>query len=98
MKVSMNERLEATVFGKVQMVMFRDFTQRKASWLGLVGEVQNCRDGSVCVIAEGERKQLEKLLKKIHSGPFLARVDEVQSTWLPATNEYKTFSLISGKK
>ncbi len=92
------ERLEATVTGKVQMVMFRDFTCRKALWLGLVGEVQNSRDGSVHVIAEGERAQLEKLLKKLHIGPFLARVDSVQSTWLPATNEFNTFSLILDKK
>jgi acylphosphatase len=92
------ERIEATVTGKVQMVMFRDFTQRKAKSLGLVGEVQNCSDGSVCVIAEGERKQLEKLLKKLHTGPLLARVAEVKSEWLPATHEFTTFSLISGKK
>lgn len=92
------ERIEATVTGKVQMVMFRDFTQRKAKRLGLVGEVQNCSDGSVCVVAEGEHKQLEKLLKKLHTGPLLARVDEVKSEWLPATHEFTTFSLISGKK
>lgn len=92
------ERLEATVFGKVQMVMFRDFTQRNAHKVGLVGEVMNMMDGSVRVIAEGERKNLAKLLHKLYTGPLLARVDTVEVAWLPATGEYNTFSLISGKK
>lgn len=92
------ERLEATVLGKVQMVMFRDFTQRNANKLGVVGEVMNRIDGSVKVIAEGERESLEKLLHKLYTGPLLARVDTVEVAWLPATKAYKTFSLISGKK
>lgn len=92
------ERLEATVFGKVQMVMFRDFTQRKAKSLRLTGEVMNLHGGSVQVIAEGERTQLEKLLHNLYKGPLLARVDTVEVAWLPTTGEYKTFSLISGKK
>ena len=43
----MQERLEVIVSGRVQMVMFRDFVQRKASSLKLVGEVQNLPDGTV---------------------------------------------------
>ena len=92
------ERLEATVTGKVQMVMFRDFTQRKAKRLGVVGEVMNLHDGSVLVIAEGERINLEKLLHKLYKGPILARVDTVEVAWLPATGGFNTFTLISGKK
>ena len=92
------ERLEATVFGKVQMVMFRDFTQRKAKRLRLVGEVMNLSDGSVRVIAEGERAQLEKLLHKLYKGPLLARVDTVEVAWVPSTGTYRSFSLISGKQ
>ena len=52
----MNERLEAIVSGRVQMVMYRDFTARFARRLGLVGEVKNLSDGTVRVIAEGSRR------------------------------------------
>lgn len=93
----MNERLEARVSGRVQMVMFRDFTQRKASALGLVGEVKNCSDGTVCVVAEGTRPKLEKFLQKLHTGPLLSRVDSVDARWLPSTNTFKIFTLILGK-
>ena len=87
----MTERLEAIVTGKVQLVMYRDFVQRHASGLKLTGEVQNLSDGTVRVRAEGSREQLEKLVEKLHKGPLLARVDEVQPTWFLATGEYKKF-------
>ena len=91
----MNERLEAVVSGRVQMVMFRDFTQRKASSLKLKGEVKNRPDGTVYVIAEGNRKSLERLVQKLFKGPLLAKVESVEVTWLPAENTFTTFTLIT---
>ena len=91
------QRIEVFISGKVQMVMFRDFTKRKAETLGITGEVMNMTDGCVKVIAEGERSALEKLLKKLRKGPFLARVNSVDISWLPATGEFETFSLVAGK-
>ena len=58
----MKKRLECRITGRVQLVMFRDFTQRKASSLGLFGTVENKKDGSVVVVAEGEESKLEQLL------------------------------------
>lgn len=89
----MQERLHATVSGRVQMVMFRDFTQRKASGLKLTGEVRNLSDGTVEVIAEGAREQLETLLEKLHHGPILAHVESITTSWLPATGAYTTFRI-----
>lgn len=89
----MQERLEAIVSGRVQMVMYRDFVQRMASRRGLVGEVMNLRDGTVRVIAEGERTTLENLLERLHDGPTLARVDDVVPAWHQATGEYAKFSI-----
>ena len=63
------------------MVMFRDFTQRKARSLGLVGWVRNLPDGTVEVLAQGERDPLEKLLTKLHRGPLLARVEIIKVEW-----------------
>ena len=45
------EQLRATVSGRVQLVMFRDFVQRKASGLKLTGEVQNLPDGTQIFLA-----------------------------------------------
>ncbi|MDB5190428.1 MAG: acylphosphatase [Parcubacteria group bacterium] len=87
----MNERIEASVSGRVQMVMYRDFTQRKASALGLTGYVKNLQDGTVEVVAEGARGALEKLIKKLHRGSIFAHVEDVRVTWLPATGEFQKF-------
>ena len=72
-----NVRMEALVRGRVQMVMFRDFVQRRAQKLGLAGWVQNKQDGTVRVVAEGERTAIEQLLARLHTGPLFARVDDV---------------------
>jgi acylphosphatase len=87
------ERIETIVHGTVQMVMYRDFTQRKASGLKLVGEVQNMQDGTVKVIAEGSRVQLERLVAKLHKGSLLSHVEKVEVVWKPATGHYKDFKI-----
>ncbi len=92
----MNERIEAIVTGRVQMVMYRDFAQRKARGLGLVGEVQNLKDGTVRVVAEGPRKSLETYVAKLARGPLLARVETVKSVSLPALGIYTAFDINYG--
>ncbi len=75
------------------MVMYRDFTQRKASALGLTGFVRNLRDGTVEVLAEGSRERLERLLSKLERGPLLAHVEQLNVSWLPATGEFTKFRI-----
>ncbi len=90
------ERLHATVYGEVQGVSFRFYTLNTANQLSLTGWVANRYDGSVEVVAEGPRTALEHLLEFLHQGPSLARVDEVQHDFLPATREFKRFTIELG--
>lgn len=90
----MHERLEAIVFGRVQMVMYRDFAQRKARRLKLMGTVENLSNGTVRVIAEGPRDALERYVVRLQGGPLLAHVERVMPLWLPATGGYHDFKLI----
>lgn len=90
----MHERLSAIVSGRVQLVMYRDFAQRMAWLHKLSGEVQNLPDGTVRVVAEGDRARLERFLKKLHRGPLLARVDKVSYEWGRATGEFSKFSIV----
>jgi acylphosphatase len=92
----MPERLEAIVSGRVQLVMYRDFAQRKARGLKLTGTVQNLEDGTVRVIAEGPRESLERYLAKLHGGPLLAKVEGVSVEWLPAAEEFGGFEILYG--
>lgn len=86
-------RLHATVEGRVQGVGYRAFVEQNAYALRLKGWVRNRWDGSVEVIAEGERLELEKLLAALYRGPRAANVANVQIEWLPATGEFSQFSV-----
>ena len=85
--------LRALVVGRVQGVGFRYFTERMAEEMGLSGYVMNCRDGSVEVMAEGERGALEELLRRLRQGPSAARVEKVETAWGPYTGGYRGFSI-----
>ena len=75
------ERLRVMVSGRVQGVNFRAYTRREAQRLGLRGHARNLADGTVEVVAEGERERLERLLVWLRHGPPSARVDEVTVQW-----------------
>jgi acylphosphatase len=86
-------RLHAQISGRVQGVYFRDSTQREAARLALTGWVKNKADGSVEVLAEGPKPQLETLLKFLQVGPTHARVEKVSADWLEATGEFISFEV-----
>lgn len=90
----MNKRLECKVFGRVQMVMFRDFVTRNARAHGLFGSVKNNADGSVSVVAEGEESKLVEFLAIIRKGSLLARVDCVKENWSEPLGGYKNFDIL----
>lgn len=81
------------VRGRVQGVFFRDFTCRKASQLGLLGYVRNLPDGTVEVVAEGERQKLDSLLELLKQGPVGASVTKVTTHWEDYSGSYTQFSV-----
>ncbi|MFC1964900.1 acylphosphatase [Chloroflexota bacterium] len=84
---------QATVYGRVQGVFFRDFVSRRATGLGLTGYVRNLLGGAVEVRAEGDRERLEELIGFLKVGPPAARVEEVVTDWLEYTGKYAGFSV-----
>ncbi len=84
-------RLHAVVHGRVQAVGFRAFVIDVANRLGIKGWVRNRWDGTVEVVAEGERPGLEQLLASLKVGPRMASVEKVDAEWLEATGEFFGF-------
>ena len=85
---------QAIVYGFVQGVFFRAFVSRQAAELGLTGYVRNLPSGeAVEVKAEGERKQLQKLLSYLKVGPPPASVDRVVIHWSKYTGSYSDFMI-----
>ncbi len=86
--------VHAIVYGRVQGVFFRAFVYEQATELGLTGHVRNLGDReAVEVQAEGERKQLEKLIDYLKVGPPAARVEKVVTNWSEYTGNYSRFSI-----
>lgn len=69
--------LHIKVTGKVQGVYYRANTLQKAEELELTGTVQNMSDGSVEIIAEGNRVLLQQLIDWCRKGPRGAEVENV---------------------
>ena len=86
--------LSATVYGRVQGVYFRYFVRNVARDLGLKGYVRNlARGDAVEVTAEGQKPQLDKLLKQLRIGSPGAWVKRVEIDWSDCTGRFDNFSI-----
>jgi len=86
--------VQATVYGRVQRVYFRNFTSRQARELGLTGYARNLPSGKAVEIqAEGERNKLERLVDHLKVGPAGAIVERVVTNWSEYTGSYPDFSI-----
>jgi len=88
-------RLRALVKGRVQGVGYRQFVVGAAQQLGLYGWVRNDPNDHhrVELEAEGPQPQLEKLLEKLKTGPFGARVSEVATQWSATVATFDRFEI-----
>ena len=84
-------RVRLRIEGRVQGVFFRASTQDHAKRLGLNGWVRNCPDGSVEVVAEGARSQIENLIAWCRQGPRGAQVSNVGIQWEEFSGEFTDF-------
>lgn len=71
----------AKIQGNVQGVGFRQYTQKQADKLGLVGWVHNKSDNTVECIAQGGEKELETFVEHLRKGPYFADVDNIIVDW-----------------
>jgi len=88
------KQIECFITGRVQLVMFRDFAQRKARKLEIVGMVENLSDGSVKVVAQGNDKKLLEFVSYLKKGPLLVKVRDVSVVWIETKEYFKDFIII----
>lgn len=87
------KRLHVRVEGRVQGVSFRYFVAENAQRLNLTGWVRNRWDGSVELIAEGQRPDLDELLAEVRRGPRSSKVLGIKTDWQEATGEFRDFRI-----
>lgn len=81
------------ITGMVQGVFFRQSIKEEAEKLVLTGWVKNEQDGSVMVIAEGKKEDLQKLVEWCRKGTDGSRVDDVHFEWQKAAEEFSSFEI-----
>ena len=87
--------VQVTIYGHVQGVFFRAFTQRQARRLKLTGYVRNLpSEEAVEIRAEGEVSGLRTLIRCLHTGPPTASVDRVVTEWSEYTGAYSSFNIM----
>jgi acylphosphatase len=65
------------IHGKVQGVGYRFFATRVARRLGLKGNIQNNRDGTVDAVVEGEKNVIDDWIEELKEGPRYAEVTKI---------------------
>lgn len=81
------------IFGRVQGVFFRDYTQEKATELGLHGWVKNMPDGTVEALIQGAEPEIEKMIAWFHEGSPSSQVEKVDITWLEPADLAESFEI-----
>ena len=89
----MRKRVELKIHGKVQGVFFREISRLEAEKLKLVGFVRNEPDGTVKIVAEGEDKDLNRMIEWCKYGPDNAEVEKVDVEWSNSVDQFKDFSV-----
>ena len=88
------KEIKAVVSGRVHGVFFREFVKKKAVSLSLTGTVENIKDGSVIVIAQGKKENINKLVEYLHEGSFNSQVSSVDVIFSDIKKQFSEFSIL----
>ena len=80
-------RLTVQFEGHVQGVGFRATTQHLARDFDVAGYVQNLADGRVCLVAEGEEREVDRLFNAVFQR-FASQIRSAPRSHSPATGEF----------
>ena len=87
------KEIRILIYGDVHGVGFRYHTQEMAQPLGLSGYVKNLPDGSLEIVAQGKKENLEKLITWAGTGPRFAKVERIETEWRNPSEPLKTFEI-----
>lgn len=86
-------RLHITVSGNVQGVGFRYFTQMKAIQYGITGWVKNSNNGTVEIVAVGDKDQLDHFIADLEQGNPFSKVSDIHMIELTDNEPFHSFKI-----
>ncbi|QKG84393.1 acylphosphatase [Kroppenstedtia pulmonis] len=87
------KRVHITVYGRVQGVGFRNYTQQMATRYHICGWVRNRPNGTVEIDAQGDRSLLKSFLAAIHRGSPFSQVSKVEQEEQRELLSYRSFRI-----
>ncbi len=87
-------RVRIRVYGIVQGVGFRYYAKWNAIKLGIKGYAENLPNGSVEILAEGTKENVEKFIEIIKKGPPAAYVERVEIAYEEPKGDYDYFYIL----
>src|SRR3989338_3135999 len=88
------QEIEIRAYGRVQGVNFRGMAKKKADALGLKGLIMNRDDGSVEIVARGNKEKLMSLLGWIQESPGFSSVRGLSYNWRESSREFEDFKIV----
>jgi acylphosphatase len=89
--IRLSHQAHIFVTGMVQGIGYRFFVTRLSASLGLSGWVKNLPSGQVEITVEGDRSQIESMVRDLKTGHPYASVKGVAVEWKPWTGEFREF-------
>jgi len=86
-------KAEITVQGVVQGVGYRFFVLNQARLYDVKGYVRNMSDGTVQVVAEGEKGIVKDFIERLRIGPLSAHVTGIDVKWDEKNSGFTEFRL-----
>ena len=86
-------RAHVIISGRVQGVCFRSYAQSEAARHRVKGWVKNRYDGKVEAVFEGDKENVDAMIRWCHQGPPHGRVSNVDVTWEKHTGRFDDFSV-----
>lgn len=86
-------QLQIIVSGTVQGVGFRYFTQMKAVQFGITGWVKNQPDGTVEIVATGDKEDLDQFISQLREGNPFSKVSDIKIEQLTEVIPFKSFKI-----
>ena len=89
-------KTKITIHGNVQAVGLRVQIKVIADRLGVCGTVENLSDGSVLIVCEAERADVEEMVRQIRSGAKMAVIKDVLVEDGPPATGMAGFEIVRG--
>ena len=91
------DEVEIKAYGRVQGIRFRQLIKDFAIRNEIRGFVKNRNDGSVLIIAQKDRKNLDKLLSWIQGSPGISNISGLDFHFYNSKKEYFDFKIVKEK-